>query len=54
MTGGIAPRSTSSWAVRTLMELTIATAARVEPGPTGVSSPSIADQWHRHAACTGR
>ncbi len=26
------------------MELTIATAAIVEPGPTGVSSPSIADQ----------
>ena len=42
MTGGSAPRSTSSCAVRTLMELTIATAAIVEPGPTGVSSPSIA------------
>ena len=33
MTGGIAPRSASSSAVRTLMELTIATAAIVEPGP---------------------
>ena len=40
MTDGIAPCSTSNWAVRTLIELTIATAAMVEPGPTGVSRPS--------------
>ena len=33
MTGGIAPRSTSSRAVRTLMELTMAMAVIVEPGP---------------------
>ncbi len=42
MTGGIAPRSTSSSAMRTLSELTTATAAMVEPGPTGVSRPSSA------------
>ena len=41
MTGGMAPRSTSSSAVRTLMELTMATAVIVEPGPTGVSRPSM-------------
>ena len=33
MTGGMAPRSASSSAVRTLMELTMAMAAIVEPGP---------------------
>ena len=52
MTGGIASRSTSSSAVRTLMELTMATAAIVLPGPTGVSRPSTvtsasADGVHR-------
>ena len=39
MTGGIEPRSVRSSAVRTLMELTMAIAVTVEPGPTGVSSP---------------
>ncbi len=41
MAGGIAPRSARSWAVRTLMELTMATAVIVEPGPIGVSTPSM-------------
>ena len=39
-TGGSAPRSSSSSAVCTLTSLTSATAAIVEPGPIGVSSPS--------------
>ena len=42
MVGGNAPRSARSWAVRTLMLLATATAASVEPGPTGVSTPSMA------------
>ncbi len=49
-TGGRAPRSRRSSAVRTLMQLTMATAPMVEPGPTGVSRPSIAHQrvgWRR-------
>ena len=44
ITGGTSPRFTRSSATRTLIELTMATAAMVDPGPTGVSNPSIIDK----------
>ena len=49
------PCSARSWAVRTLMLLTTATAASVEPGPTGVSTPSMATSasaWGVHRSMT--
>ena len=42
MTGGSVPEACSAIAVLTLSSLASATAAMVEPGPTGVSSPAIA------------
>ena len=54
MTGGSAPRSARSWAVRTLMQLTMATAAIVEPGPDrGVQAVDRA-QRVGVLACRGR